>query len=352
MNTFGRIFKFTTFGESHGPIIGVVIDGVPSNVTLAAKDIQKYLDLRKPGINKFVSQRKEEDKVEIISGILDGKTTGAPIALLIKNIDAKKEHYKENVGKFRPGHADLTYYSKYKIYDFLGSGRASARETASRVAAGAVARKILPSKVKIYSALVQIGEHEVDYAKFDWEYTKKNILFSPDKSIIPTWESYLQNIRKSGDSIGAKVMIRVTGVPKNLGAPIYGKISADFAAAIMGINGVKGFEIGDGFKVVTQKGSEHADELAANKKKIEFKSNKSGGVLGGITTGEDIIMTFAIKPPSSILKPLKTITTDLKNTQISTIGRHDPCIGIRATQVAEAMVACVLADHYLLNKIY
>jgi chorismate synthase len=354
-NTFGKNFRFTTWGESHGEAIGCVIDGCPPLIPLKEKDIQKYLDMRKPGKNRFVTQRREDDKVSILSGVFEGKTTGTPIMLLIWNKDQKSKDYSDIKNKFRPGHADLTYFLKYGIRDYRGGGRSSARETASRVAAGAVARKvighILKKDILIQGAVTQVGKLTINQRNFNWNDVKKNSFFCPDKKIVKVWEEYLDETRKKGSSLGAKLLVNAKNVPAGLGEPVYGKLDADLAGAMMSINAVKGVEIGAGNEAVELSGDENSDEIRANKnKKIIFSSNNSGGILGGISSGQDLNLSITIKPTSSILKTKKTINNKFQNTSISTKGRHDPCVGLRAVPIAEAMMACVLADHILRNR--
>ena len=350
-NSIGKIFNFTTWGESHGKAIGCVVDGVPSNINLTEKDIQPYLDKRKPGQSKFTTQRKEEDRVEILSGTFEGKTTGHPISLIIYNQDQRSKDYGDIKSKFRPGHADYTYWKKYGIRDYRGGGRSSARETAMRVAAGAIARKIIKNKIKnqvvITGALIQIGNHKINYDNWNNNFIPKNNFWSPDKEIIKIWENEIQTARKSGSSLGAIIEIRVKGLPAGLGEPIYEKIDSDIAKALMSINAVKGVEMGNGFSSVYETGISNVDEMRIKNKKPLFLSNNNGGVLGGITTGQELITRFVVKPTSSILSPKKTINTKLKETTISTKGRHDPCVGIRAVPVGEAMVATTIADHCL-----
>ena len=349
-SSFGKIFKVTTWGESHGDAIGCVVEGVPPNLSLNESFIQKDLDRRKPGQSKFTTQRKESDKVKILSGVFNGKTTGTPISLIIYNEDQKSKDYKDIKNKFRPGHADLTYFLKYGIRDYRGGGRASARETAMRVAAGSIAKKILGKKVKVRGALVQIGKKKINDKNWDWEQTSKNSFFSPDSSVIKKWESYLSQIRKSGSSVGAVIKIIASGVPAGLGEPVFDKLDALIGHAIMSIPAVKGVEVGRGFESAELTGEENADEIVYKNKKINFKSNNAGGTLGGISSGQDIVVNFAVKPTSSILKEVETIDLDGKNTSIKTKGRHDPCVGIRAVPIGEAMMHCVLLDHYLMNK--
>ena len=345
-NTFGKIFSLTTYGESHGKAIGCVIDGCPPGLKLDESDIQKDLDRRKPGQSKFTTQRKEDDKVEIISGVFNGMTTGTPISLIVHNQDHKTKDYSEIKDKFRPGHADFTYQKKYGMRDYRGAGRSSARETLARVAAGAIAKKYLlkSCKMKIYAFVSQLGE--LTPSKFQKSEIEKNPFFFPDRSMVDDLKNYLNNIRKSGDSIGAKVTVVAENVPIGLGDPVFDKVDALIAQAMMSINAVKGVGIGDGFSVVNQKGSEARDELTPK----GFLSNHSGGTLGGITSGQDLLVDLALKPTSSILIPGKTVDKKNKATTIRTKGRHDPCVGIRAVPIAEAMLANVLMDLYLRNK--
>ncbi len=349
-NSFGHLFRFTTWGESHGKALGCVVDGVPPGIALSEKDIQPYLDARKPGQSRFTTQRKESDTVEILSGVFEGKTTGAPISLIIHNEDQRSKDYGEIKDSFRPGHADYTYWEKYGIRDYRGGGRSSARETAMRVAAGAIARKVLGKKITIRGALVQIGDKSVNRKRWSWKETERNAFWAPDKTIVPVWEEYVDAIRKEGSSIGAVIEVVASGVPAGWGAPIYGKLDAEIAHAMMGINAVKSVEIGAGLGAAELRGEENADEMRMKKGKVEFLSNNAGGVLGGISTGQDIVVRFAVKPTSSILLPVKAITKQGKNTEIRTKGRHDPCVGIRAVPIGEAMLACVLADHALRHK--
>lgn len=351
-SSIGKVFKVTTWGESHGEALGCVIEGVPPNISLTEKHIQKDLDKRRPGQSKFTTQRKEPDKVKILSGVFDGKTTGTPISLVIYNQDQKSKDYDEIKDKFRPGHADITYQLKYGIRDFRGGGRASARETAMRVAAGAIAKKILGPKVKIHGALIQIGNKKINYNNWDWKQISQNDFFSPDKKIVKVWEDYLNKIRKAGSSIGAVIQINASGIQAGLGEPVFNKIDALISHAIMSIPAVKGVEIGRGFESATLTGEENADEIFVKNKKIHYISNNAGGTLGGITSGQDIVVKFAVKPTSSILKKRKTIDVKNKPTSIITKGRHDPCVGIRAVPIGEAMLSIILADLYLINKIY
>lgn len=349
-NKFGNKFSFTTFGESHGKAIGCIIDGCPSLIDLNEEDIQKDLERRKPGQSKFTTQRQEDDKVEILSGVFEGKTTGTPIALLIHNQDQKSKDYSEIKDKFRPSHADYSYFIKYGIRDYRGGGRSSARETAMRVAAGAIAKKfIAKSNIEIYGYLTQIGEEKIDRNNIDLTEINNNPFFCPDKSAVARFEDYLTKIRKDGDSVGAVIEIVAKNVPAGLGEPIYDKIDSRLASAMMSINAVKSVEIGIGLEAATKKGSELADEMWSENNEIKFSSNHSGGSLGGITSGQDLIVRFAVKPTSSILIPRKTVDINNNNTEIITKGRHDPCVGIRAVPVGEAMMACVLADFMLLK---
>ena len=353
-NTFGKMFRFTTWGESHGPAIGCVVDGCPPNIALSQKDIQIDMNRRRPGKSKFTSQRKESDKVEILSGVFQGKTTGTPISMIIYNQDARSRDYETIKDKFRPGHADYTYFKKYGIRDYRGGGRQSARETASRVAAGAIAKKVLQNKIgkkfKVIGAVTQLGLLGCNVKNWKDKEIQKNPFFCPDKSVIKLWEKYLLGVRKSGSSCGAIIEIRASGIPIGLGAPIYSKLDADIAAALMSINAVKGVNIGSGMYSALLSGLENSDEIRQKGKKTLFKSNNAGGILGGISSGQDIIASFAVKPTSSILLSRKTINKKGKNTEISVKGRHDPCVGIRAVPIGEAMMNCVLLDHYLMNK--
>lgn len=348
-NKFGTKFSFTTFGESHGKAIGCVIEGCPSMIELCEDDIQNDLNRRKPGQSKFTTQRQEDDKVEILSGVFEGKTTGTPIALLIHNQDQKSKDYSEIQDKFRPSHADYTYFMKYGIRDYRGGGRSSARETAMRVAAGAVAKKITAqNNIEIYGYLTQIGEKKINYDNFDLNEINNNPFFCPDKNAAKEFEDYLTEIRKNGDSIGAVIEVVAKNVPAGLGEPIYDKLDARLAYAMMSINAVKSVEIGIGNEAASKKGSQLADEMWMENNKLHFSSNHSGGILGGISSGQDLVVRFAVKPTSSILIPRKTVDIYGKNTEIITKGRHDPCVGIRAVPVGEAMMACVLADFLLI----
>ena len=350
-NFFGNIFRFTTWGESHGPAIGCVIDGCPSLLDLSEQDFVLDMQRRKPGQSKFTTQRSEEDKVHILSGVFEGKTTGTPISLIVYNSDQKTSDYSEISQKFRPGHADYTYFEKYGIRDYRGGGRSSARETAMRVATGVVAKKIIPQNIKIIAYISSIGGVEIQKENIDFDFINQNPFFSPDKNSISKFEEYLLNIRKQGDSVGAKITLHISGVPAGLGDPIYQKLDSALASAMISINAVKGVEFGNGFECVSKKGSEVADEMFFEDGKISFSTNNNGGIIGGISSGQDIILNIAIKPTSSILIPKKTIDTSGNQTEISTKGRHDPCVGIRAIPVIEAMAACVLADKFLTNKL-
>ena len=355
-NTFGRLFQVTTFGESHGPAIGCVVDGCPPMIPLEAADIQADLDRRRPGTSRFTTQRREPDEVKILSGVfLDEKsgrqvTTGAPIGLLIENVDQRSKDYSEIKDKFRPGHADFTYEAKYGLRDYRGGGRSSARETAMRVAAGAIARKIIPG-VAVRGALVQIGALKIDRARWDWSEVGRNSFFCPDPVAAERFADYLDGVRKAGSSVGAVIEIVAEGAPAGWGAPVYGKLDAEIAGALMSVNAVKGVEIGAGFAAAALTGEDNADEMrAGNDGRPVFLSNHAGGILGGISTGQPIVARFAVKPTSSILSPRKTIDRFGAETEIATKGRHDPCVGIRATPVGEAMVACVLADAFLRHR--
>ncbi|MFW6682431.1 chorismate synthase [Komagataeibacter intermedius] len=349
-NTFGHLFRVTTWGESHGPAIGCVIDGCPPRVALEEADIQPWLDRRRPGQSKFTTQRQEADRVEILSGVFEGHTTGTPISLVIRNTDQRSRDYGDIATRYRPGHADVAYDMKYGIRDYRGGGRSSARETAMRVAAGAVARKVLGDRISIRGALVQVGPHAVDRARMDWEMVNANPLFCPDMAMLPVWEDYLADVRKKGSSTGAVIEVVAEGVPPGLGAPIYGKLDSDLAMALMSINAVKGVEIGDGFASACLTGEENADPMRMENGMLQFASNHAGGVLGGISTGQPIVARFAVKPTSSILTPVPSVTRDGENVDVMTKGRHDPCVGIRAVPVGEAMMACVLADHLLRHR--
>src|SRR5712672_1339242 len=355
-NTFGHLFRVTTFGESHGPAIGCVVDGCPPRIPLTEADIQPYLDKRRPGQSRFTTQRQEPDQVRILSGVFNDEatgaqvTTGTPIGLLIDNVDQRSKDYSAIKDKYRPGHADYTYDVKYGLRDYRGGGRQSARETAMRVAAGAIARKIVPG-MTVRGALVQMGSEAIDRARWDWNEVDRNPFFCPDAQKSKFFESYLDAIRKRGSSVGAVIEVIAEGVPAGLGAPVYGKLDGDLAAALMGINAVKGVEIGAGMGAAALSGEENADEIRIGPDgKPVFLSNNAGGILGGISTGQPIVARFAVKPTSSILTPRRTVDRFGTETEISTKGRHDPCVGIRAVPIGEAMVACVLADHYLRHR--
>ena len=355
-NTFGHLFRVTTFGESHGVAIGCVIDGCPPRIALTEADIQPYLDKRRPGQSRFTTQRREPDQVKILSGVFideatgEQVTTGTPIALGIDNVDPRYMDYSDIMDKYRPGHADYTYDAKYGIRDYRGGGRQSARETATRVAAGAIARKIVPG-MTVRGALIQMGKHGIERTRWNWDEVERNPFFCPDAEQAKFFEAYLDDIRKRGSSVGAVIEIVAEGVPVGLGAPIYGKLDGDLAAALMGINAVKGVEIGAGFAAAALSGEENADEIRmGNDGKPVFLSNNAGGILGGISTGQPIVCRFAVKPTSSILTPRRTVDRYGAETEISTKGRHDPCVGIRAVPIGEAMVACVIADHYLRQR--
>ena len=349
-NSFGHLFRFTTWGESHGTAIGCVVDGCPPRIALTEADIQPWLDRRRPGQSKFTTQRQEPDEVKILSGTFEGMTTGTPISLLIENVDQRSRDYGAIAQQFRPGHADLTYELKYGFRDFRGGGRSSARETAMRVAAGAIARKVLGTGVTVRGALVQIGPHRIDRARWDWDQVNENPFFCPDAAMVPVWEEFLSAVRKSGSSAGAVIELVAEGVPPGLGAPIYGKLDADIACALMSINAVKGVEIGDGFAVAALSGEENADDMRMAGNEVVFGSNHAGGVLGGISTSQPIVARFAVKPTSSILTPRPSVTRQGEEVEVSTKGRHDPCVGIRAVPVGEAMLALVLADHLMRHR--
>ncbi len=349
-NSFGTLFRFTTWGESHGPALGVVVDGCPPGIDLCEADIQAFLDRRRPGQSKYTTQRREPDTVRILSGVFEGRTTGTPISLMIENTDQRSRDYGDIAQSYRPGHADLTYDKKYGIRDYRGGGRSSARETAARVAAGAIARKVL-SGVTIRGALVAIGDAEVDRARWDWQAVDGNDFFCPDPDTVPVWDARLAEIRKAGSSIGAVIEVVASGVPAGLGEPIYDKLDGDLARAMMTINAVKGVEIGDGFAAARLRGEENADEMRLGPDgDTVFGSNHAGGVLGGISSGQDVVCRFAVKPTSSILVPRRSITSDGRETDVQTKGRHDPCVGIRAVPVGEAMMALVLADHWMRQR--
>ncbi|MCF4166042.1 chorismate synthase [Zavarzinia compransoris] len=349
-NSFGHLFRVTTWGESHGPALGCVVDGVPPRLPLTEADIQGFLDKRKPGQNRFTTQRREPDEVKILSGTYEGLTTGTPISLMIENTDQRSKDYSEIAKTFRPGHADFTYQVKYGIRDPRGGGRSSARETAARVAAGAIARKVLGPDVTIRGALIQVGARLIDRARWDWAEVDNNPFFCPDAETAKLWEADLDAVRKAGSSVGAVIEVVASGVPAGLGAPLYGKLDSDLAAALMSINAVKGVEIGAGFAAAALQGEENADEMEMANGRVAFRSNKAGGILGGISTGQEVVARFAVKPTSSILTPRDSVTVSGENTEVVTKGRHDPCVGIRAVPVGEAMMACVLADHLMRHR--
>ena len=353
-NTFGKIFRFTTWGESHGPAIGCVIDGCPPNIPLSERDIQKDMDRRRPGQSKFTTQRKESDKVSILSGVFEGKTTGTPISIIIQNEDKRSRDYETIKDKFRPGHADYTYFKKYGIRDYRGGGRQSARETACRVAAGAVAKivlkKLIGSRFNVIRAVTQLGLMSCNKSNWNNKEIRKNPFFCPDKKSVKLWEKYLLAVRKAGSSCGAIIELRATGIPVGLGAPIYSKLDTDISAALMSINAVKGVNIGAGMNAAFLSGEENSDEMRKGSGKVNFKSNQAGGILGGISSGQDVVASFAVKPTSSILTSRNTINKRGRNTNISVRGRHDPCVGIRAVPIGEAMLNCVLLDHYLMHR--
>jgi chorismate synthase len=349
-NTFGHLFRVTTWGESHGPAIGCVVDGCPPGLELSEADIQPYLDKRRPGQSRFTTQRQEPDQVRILSGVYEGKTTGTPISLFIENVDQRSKDYANIAAQYRPGHADVAYDMKYGHRDPRGGGRSSARETAMRVAAGAIARKVLGDGVRIRGAMVALGEHYVTDTRWDWNEVDQNPFFCPDAVAASAWEGILDGVRKDGSSLGAVLQIEAEGVPPGLGAPLYGKLDAEIAAALMSINAVKGVEIGDGFAAARLRGEENADEMRMEDGKISFLSNHAGGILGGISTGQTIVARFAVKPTSSILTPKLSVSAAGEDVEVFTKGRHDPCVGIRAVPVGEAMLACVLADHLLRHR--
>lgn len=355
-NTFGHLFRVTTWGESHGPALGCVIDGCPPGIRFTLSEIQSYMDKRKPGQSRFVTQRREEDLVNVLSGVLpeeDGETlvtTGTPVSMLIENTDQRSKDYGEIATRYRPGHADYAYDVKYGIRDYRGGGRSSARETAARVAAGALARKVVPGVI-VRAALVQIGKIKINRENWDWDQVDQNPFFAPDAAIVPVWEEYLDGIRKAGSSVGAVIEVVAEGVPAGLGAPIYAKLDQDIASNLMSINAVKGVEIGNGFGAAEITGEENADEMRmGNDGDPIFLSNHAGGILGGISTGQPVIARFAVKPTSSILTERLSIDKDGNNVSVRTKGRHDPCVGIRAVPIGEAMVACTIADHFLRDR--
>ena len=353
LNTFGHLFRVTTWGESHGPALGATIDGCPPGVKISEAMIQHWLDKRKPGQNKYTTQRREADQVKILSGVFEGKTTGTPVQLMIENTDQRSKDYGDIIDKFRPGHADITYWQKYGIRDYRGGGRSSARETAARVAAGGLARQVimmLAPSIKITGFMCQMGPHKINRKNMNLDQIEQNPFWTPDTKAAEDWASYLDGLRKSGSSVGAVIEVVATGVPAGIGAPIYGKLDADIAAAMMSINAVKGVEIGDGMAAAELTGEANADEISMGQDGPKYSSNHAGGILGGLSTGQDLVVRFAVKPTSSILTARKTINKLGENTKIITKGRHDPCVGIRAVPVGEAMMACVILDHLLLHR--
>ena len=355
-NTFGHLFRVTTWGESHGAAIGCVVDGCPPGLNLDEAWVQSFLDKRKPGTSRFVTQRKEPDSVRILSGVFEDDrtngqvTTGTPISMMIENVDQRSKDYSEIRDHYRPGHADYTYDVKYGVRDYRGGGRSSARETASRVAAGAVARRILGDEVSIRGAVIQIGEKSINPGVWDWDESQNNPFWCPDAATAKTWEAYLDDVRKSGSSVGAIVEVQAEGVPAGWGAPVYGKLDSELAGAMMSINAAKGVEIGAGFRAAALRGEDNADEMRMGNDGPRFLSNNNGGVAGGISTGQPVIVRLAIKPTSSILNEVQSITKSGEETNVRTKGRHDPCVGIRAVPVAEAMMACALADAKLRHR--
>ena len=353
MNSYGHVFRVTTWGESHGPALGATVDGCPPGVPIDASDIQVWLDKRKPGQNKYTTQRREADEVEILSGVFEGRTTGTPIQLMIRNTDQRSKDYGDIAEKFRPGHADISYWQKYGIRDYRGGGRSSARETAARVAAGGIARAALATiapEVRVIGYMVGMGEKDIDRARFDWDEIDNNPFWVPDATSATEWAEYLDGLRKAGSSVGAMIEVTVRGCPPGIGAPVYGKLDTDLAAAMMSINAVKGVEIGEGMAAARLRGEDNADEISMGPDGPVYSSNHAGGILGGISTGQDVVVRFAVKPTSSILTPRKTITKSGQASEIITKGRHDPCVGIRAVPVAEAMAAAVILDHILLDR--
>ena len=355
-NTFGHLFRVTTWGESHGPAIGCVVDGCPPRIPISEDEIQHWMDKRRPGQSRFTTQRREPDTARILSGVFEDEesgellTTGTPISIMIENVDARSKDYADIKDNYRPGHADFTYDAKYGIRDWRGSGRASARETATRVAAGAIARKVVPGMI-VRGALIQMGPHAIDRGRWDWDAVDDNPFFCPDPEMVDFFAEYLDDIRKRGSSVGAVIEVIAHGLPAGLGAPIYGKLDQDIASALMSINAVKGVEIGAGFAAATLTGEENADEIRmGHDGNTEFMSNNAGGILGGISTGQPIVARFAVKPTSSILTPRRTVSRSGEEVEVSTKGRHDPCVGIRAVPIGEAMLAIVLADHYLRHR--
>ncbi|WP_370163347.1 chorismate synthase [Limimaricola soesokkakensis] len=353
LNSFGHLFRVTTWGESHGPALGATVDGGPPGVEIREEELQVWLDKRRPGQNKHTTQRREPDAVEILSGVFEGKSTGTPIQLMIRNTDQRSKDYGDIAETFRPGHADIAYHLKYGLRDYRGGGRSSARETAARVAAGGVARAALAAllpELKITGYMVQMGEKVIDRSKIDMEEIARNDFWCPDAAAAAEWADYLDALRKDHNSVGAMIEVTASGVPAGLGAPVYGKLDTDLAAAMMSINAVKGVEIGEGMAAAALTGRDNADEIFMGENGPEYGSNHAGGVLGGISSGQDVVVRFAVKPTSSILSPRRSIRIDGSPTEVITKGRHDPCVGIRAVPVAEAMMACVLLDHYLLDR--
>ncbi|WP_317056177.1 chorismate synthase [Roseovarius rhodophyticola] len=353
LNTFGHLFRVTTWGESHGPALGATVDGCPPGVAVDEAFLQTFLDKRRPGQSKFTTQRKEADAVKILSGVFEGQTTGTPVQLMIENTDQRSKDYGDIAQTFRPGHADITYHQKYGIRDYRGGGRSSARETAARVAAGGLARaalRHLAPGLEIKGYMTRMGEVAIDRERIDWAEIDRNDFFLPDAKAVPDWEAYLQDIRKAQNSVGAEIEVVCRGAPAGLGAPVYGKLDTDLASAMMSINAVKGVEIGEGMAAARLKGTDNADEIFMGADGPEYSSNHAGGILGGISTGQDIVVRFAVKPTSSILTPRKSIRMDGSATEVVTKGRHDPCVGIRAVPVGEAMMACVILDHLLLHR--
>jgi chorismate synthase len=355
-NTFGHLFRVTTWGESHGPALGCVVDGCPPNLPLDAAFIQRFLDQRRPGTSRFVTQRQEPDQVKILSGVFEDDrtggpvTTGTPISLMIENTDQRSKDYREIRDRYRPGHADFSYDAKYGVRDYRGGGRSSARETAARVAAGAVARRVLGDGITLRGAVVQIGPHAIDRSRWNWDITEDNPFWCPDADMVPVWEAFLDETRKAGSSAGAIVEVEATGVPAGWGAPVYGKLDSELAAALMSVNAAKGVEIGEGFAAAALSGEQNADEMRSGNDGVRFLANHNGGIAGGISTGQPVVARIAIKPTSSILNPVRSVTRDSEEVDVRTIGRHDPCVGIRAVPVAEAMLACVLADAKLRHR--
>ena len=353
LNSYGHLFRVTTWGESHGPALGATVDGCPPGVSVDEAFLQQWLDKRRPGQNKNMTQRNEADAVQILSGVFEGQTTGTPVQLMIENTDQRSRDYGEIAQTFRPGHADITYHLKYGMRDYRGGGRSSARETAARVAAGGLARAALNTLapgIEIKGYMTRMGDMEIDRTRFDWDAIDGNDFWIPDAEAAPEWEAYLQALRKDKNSVGAEVEVVARNVPPGLGAPVYGKLDTDLAAAMMSINAVKGVEVGEGMAAARLKGTENADEIFMGPDGPIYSSNHSGGILGGISTGQDVVVRFAVKPTSSILTPRKSIRMDGSATEVVTKGRHDPCVGIRAVPVGEAMMACVILDHLLLHR--